>query len=407
VRYASFFVFCALLSGVARAGTTLEWRADATAGGVADDNWLFDEQRLESVGADAKLDGHVTFAAPRFSMSFDANVLQREFESEDLPDAQEFGVSANVARETLLGVHRLVVGYRTRDTLLSVVESDGLAATNEEERTTFASVISSRELGPRTRATFSLSANRVRYEAPTAERNDFDFQSLGVSLDYDLTPSLVGSVSLLADGYETEESTFFVFGLPLGTQRETALSVGPGVGLTYEAAERYQIAVELSARRRWNTTDVEFTVPGLPFEDQSIDEDEPEYLGEIRLARSFERGEVRLSASRDVVPSSLGRLRTRDSVTLYASRQLSALSSVALAMSLLFDEEETSLALSDRVVLEDRESLNTELSFSRRVTENVAVTALYRFRTESSKGVDRFTGNGIFLTATYEMGNER
>jgi hypothetical protein len=402
---AIFLVFALSCFGCAQMGPASEWSADTGAGAVADDNWLFNEQDISSVGVSASIDAAAKFAGPTYEFGLDGNASRTDFESNELPDAEEYGLSLHAAHEYSLGESRVAAGFRSRDTLLGVQDTDNIAAVNETERTTWAVASSSRELGPRTAASISVTGSRVRYASPTPDRNDFDFGSLGLGAEYEITPLLVGSLRLVADGYQTEAAPVFLRGIPIGTEQQRAYSIGPAVGAVWEPMERYQVTAEISARRRSNSSDVTLAIPGLPSYRNSAQNIDPEYLGELGLARAFDRGILRIGVDRKLVPSSLGRLRTRDTANVYASRELSAFSSLSIGASVAFEEEEASLVSNRRVALTNTRWVNAELSYAHKWGPNVAVTATYRYRTQSSEDIDSINGNGVSVTVTYAMGS--
>jgi hypothetical protein len=288
-----------------------------------------------------------------------------------------------------------------------VFESDGIAAENEEERTAWASVGTSRELGPRTTALVNGRFSRVRFESPTPDRNDFDFGSADIGLEYELTPSMSASLLLLGDMYLSEEAPLSLFGFRIGSREERAISAGPGVEITYEATDRLRLTAEASARARWNSTDTTVALPGRPSTHDSIEDETVEYLGGIGLVRTFDRGAVALRVSRELAPSSLGVLRARNGVVFDASLELSEVSSLSLSAAMLFEEEETSLR-SDRIVtVPERRAVSTQVSFARSLSPDTTIVASYVYQTEESGELGRIHGNGVFLSATHRMGKVR
>ncbi len=404
---AALFAIALCWFGYAHAGSTFEWSADADSGAVADDNWLFNEDEIASVGIEASLQGTASLVAPTSELALDGKVLKTDFESNELPDAEEYLVSMRASHEYSLGRSQASVGYRSRDTLLSVQNTDAFAAANEKERTSWFAVETTRELGPRTTLSLDASGSRVRYASPTPDRNDFDFGTVGIGANYQIAPTLVGSARLLMDAYETEEAPILIRGQQIGTERQKAFSIGPSLGFAWEAAERYELTGEISVRRRENSSELTFALPGLPRFSSSTQDDDPEYLGALGISRTFDLGVVRARIHRNLVPSSLGRLRTRDTANFYASRELSADASISIGASIASEEEETSVASNRLVALTTTRWVNAEVSYAHRLGPNVAVTATYRYRSQNSEDVESIEGNGVSVTLRYQMGNRR
>jgi hypothetical protein len=400
-----FFALAFCCVGCTHLGPAFEWNADAGSSAVADDNWLFSENKISSVGVTASFEGTAKRASDTSEVAVSANVLRTDFASSQLPDATEFGASVRVANEFSLGRNSAAIGLRSRDTLLGLNDNIGAAAVNETETTTWAVANSTRELSERSSAVVNAVASRVRYTSAAANRNDYDFGSVGFGTDYQIDPRLFGSLRLLMDGYQTEPTPLFLFGIKVGTEQQTAFSVGPSVGLVWEAAERYQVAGDFSARRRWNSKEVSFEIPGRPKFQTSAETDDPEYLGNLAVTRVLDRGTVRVGFNRNLVPSSYGQLRTRDTASIYASRELTAQSSLAIATSIANEEQESSLTPNRRLTLTNTRWINVELSYVRQLSADLSFTASYAFETQKTESVDSVESNTLSVSLRYRMGN--
>src|SRR5262245_46358218 len=96
----------------------LEWHADISSGAVASDNWLLSGDEISSLGIEAGFSGSARLVAPTSAIVLEGGASRTDFESDELTDAEEYGVSLQLAREHRFGKSSVTIGYRSRDTVL-------------------------------------------------------------------------------------------------------------------------------------------------------------------------------------------------------------------------------------------------------------------------------------------------
>lgn len=343
----------------------------------------------------AKIDPrlHLARRTELWELGANARLLATRYTGERNLDTADQFLDANLRRRFLRGSFDASAAY-TRDTTLQneFLDQDTGLVTNEIDRTS-----RNLRLGGQ-----GMLSERTSLEASVDYRTvDYEADSQGSLIDYDyLTPTLQ-----LVHQLNAKTQMFGVLSharADYDTAEQESKTDSLQIGANYAFTETWTLSGSVGSRRTRTSSLVRDVVssPNFPFFEVvlvSRDSSTTGLVYNLSLNRELERGDISLSASRAVTPSSTGTETDTTSVRLEGNHRLTPKLSVRMAASYLQSE---SVGGTRTLADADRYRLSPGLRW--RLDEDLTLSAGYHYtRVEREFAAGEADSNAVYLGLGY------
>ena len=342
---------------------TLSWSADY------DSNRYFLPAPVPGEGAFLNLSALLTRSSDVLQLAVQPFLSAQRFSDNSGTDSNNGSIIVSATWSLERSTLALKAGYSDLSTLLTELETTGVIQGNSHQEQTSGGATWAMAQSQKTQLSVQLGYSDVRYVGVnTLGLSSYDYSTAAVAEQYSPVERTTLSLTAFASEVSSPNGP--------GTSRNAGLSV--------------------SAERAFSERITGFVSAGYGKLDYGIGTDHS-VVGEIKLARTGERSQLKLDYQRSVTPNGFGTLVVRDQATLTASRDLTPHLSINASLVGTRDRERFFVVLYEQ---QTYESVQTTLDWHSGETSTVDLTAGYDRSTLKSI-LPRPSGNRWRAALTY------